>query len=310
MTLWSNDVWRVSLKVAGALTIVGSFASLTLVGCESGGVGDPCIPEDEYRENFPGFNLSEENIESRSFQCKTRICLVNHFQGRVTCQRGQGAPQACTGGEACSSGESCAVGGVILSDCDPTKCGEAEDEFNCNDGNGNNQACGGRACHPEGRYCECTDNAECPSGYQCCNDPNNQDCATAMGLCITKVCTPEKRDDATRCYIPGTDDPVAAPVCGWCSKRPPDKSVYCSCRCGPPSEGATEADANFNFCECPEGFSCQEIRKNVGLGDAQIAGSYCVKEGTVFTDVDADCGNVSGSWESGRCDGLPSGDNF
>jgi hypothetical protein len=307
MTLWSNDVWRVSLKVAGALTLVGSFASLTLVGCESGGVGDPCIPEDEYRENFPGFNLSEENIESRSFQCKTRICLVNHFQGRVTCQAGQESPEACTDTGSCTvAGEECQAGGVILSDCDPTKCGEADDEFNCNDGNGNNQACGGRQCHAEGRYCMCTDNAECPEGYKCCAGDSDPACADAAGLCITKVCAPPERDDASRCYIPGTNDPVAVPVCGWCENRPPEKAVYCSCRCGPPSEGATEADDNFNFCECPEGYSCQEIRKNIGLGDAQIAGAYCVKEGTVFEDEQADCGTVKGNWPvEAACAGLP-----
>jgi hypothetical protein len=301
-------MWRVVLRVAGALTMVGSFASLTLIGCESGGVGDPCIPEDEYRENFPGFNLSEENIESRSFQCKTRICLVNHFQGRVTCQGGQQTPQNCTGGEPCpADAPNCDPGGVILTDCDPTPCGEAEDANNCTDkATGFNHACGtNRRCSEAGRYCMCQDSAECPGGYKCCAEGDaDPACADALGLCITKVCAPAKRDDATRCYIPGTDDPVAVPVCGWCNKRPPENAVYCSCRCGSPSEGATEADENFNFCECPEGFSCQEIRKNIGLGDAQIAGQYCVKEGTVFKDEDTDCGTVSGVLFSG-CSGLP-----
>jgi hypothetical protein len=203
---------------------------------------------------------------------------------------------------------------VILSDCDPTKCSEAEDKNNCTETDGTNHACGGRVCHAEGRYCTCTDNAECPAGYKCCTEAemasDPEGCGDAAGLCITKVCAPTNRNDDTNCYIPGTDDPVSVPVCGWCSKRPPENAVYCSCRCGSPSEGATEADANFNFCECPEGFSCQEIRKNIGLGDAQIAGAYCVKEGTVFKDVSSDCGEVSGSWELDRCDGLPSGDNL
>lgn len=59
-----------------------------LLGCEVGGVGDPCIPEDEYTTNFSGFSVEEVNVESRSFQCITRICLVNHFQGRVSCPYG------------------------------------------------------------------------------------------------------------------------------------------------------------------------------------------------------------------------------
>ncbi|HYQ15395.1 MAG TPA: hypothetical protein VEQ58_06555, partial [Polyangiaceae bacterium] len=33
--------------------------------------------------------VTETNVESRSFQCETRLCLVNHFQGRVSCPFGQ-----------------------------------------------------------------------------------------------------------------------------------------------------------------------------------------------------------------------------
>ena len=80
---------RWSMMMGSLLVLVVGFSSLALVGCPSGGVGDPCIPEEEYLENFAGFKLTEENIESRSFQCKTRICLVNHFQGRVSCPQGQ-----------------------------------------------------------------------------------------------------------------------------------------------------------------------------------------------------------------------------
>jgi hypothetical protein len=132
-------------------------------------------------------------------------------------------------------------------------------------------------------------------------------------LCETSVCAPDANGDKIitsdervddRCYIPGTNDPVAVPVCGWCEKRTPEQAVYCSCRCGPPDTGATEADDNFNFCDCPEGFTCDEVRKNVGLGDAQIAGKYCVREGTQFTDEATDCGEVQGFWAP-QCNGLP-----
>ena len=47
-----KDIWRTSVKVGCAFAIVGSFAGLFTIGCESGGVGDPCTPEDEYKENF------------------------------------------------------------------------------------------------------------------------------------------------------------------------------------------------------------------------------------------------------------------
>jgi hypothetical protein len=318
-----KDLWRTSIKVASTLMIVGSFGSLFTIGCESGGVGDPCVPEDEYKESFSGFDLNEENIESRSFQCQTRICLVNHFQGRVSCPNGQDTPVNCTDGGACdpltdSSGNSvetsCQAGGVILTDCDPLNCNDAEsDPNNCNDPatGGGNLACGGAVCN-DGRFCQCDGVTQiCPESFRCCpldsgSLPDGDPCKTAGGLCITEICAPNERNDDTTCYIPGTDNPVGVPVCGQCGDRPQEDAVYCSCRCGPPESGESEADSNFNFCDCPEGFTCEEVRPDVGLGDAQLAGKYCVKQGTVFQDVGTDCGSVTGFWAP-QCNGLPAG---
>lgn len=293
----TNGIWQNSLRAGGLLILLGGFASLGLVGCPSGGVGDPCIPEDEYRENFPGFDLTEANIESRSFQCQTRVCLVNHFQGRVSCPLGQDTPTPCSENEnACGADEECASGGVIITDCDPTSCGEdGADPNNCNDSNGANQACGGRQCNKNGRFCHC-EAGECPSGYVCDADTN---------LCTTKVCKltdPSPGDDG-RCYIPGTEDPVAVSVCAQCSGRPAERAVYCSCRCGSPSENPPEGDENFNFCDCPEGFVCEEVRRNVGLGDAQLTGKFCVRENTQYTD-ELECGDVLGFWGP-QCNGTP-----
>lgn len=292
-----GGAWRGSLRAGGLLILLGSFAALGLVGCPSGGVGDPCTPEDEFRENFAGFDLTEANIESRSFQCQTRVCLVNHFQGRVSCPAGQQAPTNCSDNEgACGADETCSAGGVIITDCDPTPCGEdGADPNNCNDSNGNNPACGGNTCNKDGRFCHCTA-GQCPSSYICDTNTN---------LCTTKVCKlndPSPADDG-RCYIPGTEDPVAVSVCGQCSGRPADRSVYCSCRCGSPSQNAPEGDDNFNFCDCPDGFVCEEVRPNVGLGDAQLTGKFCVKEGTQFVD-ELECGDVTGFWGP-QCNGTP-----
>jgi hypothetical protein len=67
-----------------------------LQGCSQTGVGDPCTPEQEYGATFTGFSEQEVNVESKSFDCLTRLCLANHFRGRVTCPYGQtstgGAP--------------------------------------------------------------------------------------------------------------------------------------------------------------------------------------------------------------------------
>ncbi len=49
----------------------------------------PCTPEQEYLTDFLEFNINEVSTESKSFQCQTRLCLVNHFRGRVTCPYGQ-----------------------------------------------------------------------------------------------------------------------------------------------------------------------------------------------------------------------------
>jgi hypothetical protein len=299
------------MMAGGLLILVVSFASLALVGCPSGGVGDPCIPEDEYLENFAGFKLTEENVESRSFQCQTRICLVNHFQGRVSCPTGQGERTQCRQDSECDTGagEKCTAAGVLIKDCDPTPCNEeGADPNNCNGDGGANPACFGRVCDQEGNFCRCQGDNDCPEtlGYRCCQDDS---CGERRNLCTIDICSIPGDDN--RCYVPGTDIPIAVPVCAQCAKESvrdadpesPD-AVYCSCRCGPPEENPSPADENFNFCDCPEGFVCEEIRKNVGLGDAQLAGKYCVRQDTTFIDeARANCGTVQGYWGP-QCSGT------
>jgi hypothetical protein len=73
-------------------------------GCKDEGVGDPCTPEQEFDPSFLGFDEKEVNVESKSFQCRTRICLVNHFRGRASCTYGQ------------------SVDGVPPAGADPTSC--------------------------------------------------------------------------------------------------------------------------------------------------------------------------------------------
>jgi hypothetical protein len=45
-------------------------------------------------------------------------------------------------------------------------------------------------------------------------------------------------------------------------------SIYCTCRCDGPK-------TSLEFCDCPSGFSCQEI---LNLGGEGIRGSYCVRK--------------------------------
>jgi hypothetical protein len=283
--------------LSGLLGLLSVIAVGSLpTACESGGVGDPCLPEDEYNPLFAGFKVTEENIESRSFQCQTRICLVNHFQGRVSCPLGQSEPKSCNPEEQGScpeTGTVCRQAAVSAPDC----------TFGAAEGNPTNCKC------QPGGFCGCDTTADCPlDGKWYCDAKDKQ--------CKTYVCLKEGNDvcqssDATdnagkACCIPGTTTPVTTSVCGQCSDdstRSRDQAVYCSCRCGV-ADGEKE-DPNFNFCECPTGYTCDEIRKNVGLGDEQITGKYCIKQGSKFVN-ESDCKSVlPGSYyNSTECKGT------
>lgn len=329
--------------LAGLLGIfsIAAVGALPLA-CQSGGIGDPCTPEDEYNADFAGFKLTEENIESRSFQCSTRICLVNHFQGRVTCPLGQTAPKSCNGPTdttSCEDGVSCVEAGVFAPDCvPPVAC---KTEADCP----SNGACVGGFC-PE----------PCPRGLKCdptrkvcgCQDINNTDTykcvlsnpddAKSLSILKSFVChkpgncqaegadlaantvvetSPEtgvKTNKPKDCCVPGTDTPATTAVCGQCagitdtnlktttpSPRGADQAVYCSCRCDI-ADGAA-AEPNFNFCTCPTGFSCSQVRPNVGLGDIQVTGKYCVKDDAEYTGKLGECGEVVGTWDT-TCSGT------
>jgi hypothetical protein len=119
---------------------------LTIPGCDAEGIGDPCVPEDEYSDTFSGFALSEVSSESRSFQCQSRLCLVNHFQGRVSCPYGQVAE----GGGCTLPGGSEPVRTVVKPQLLERR---ADDAVYC--------SCRCAGPDPGARYCEC------PSGFSC-----------------------------------------------------------------------------------------------------------------------------------------------
>jgi len=60
-------------KITGFSLLASALLGLMPLACQPGGVGDPCIPEDEYNVGFPGYNPNEVNVESKSFQCETRV---------------------------------------------------------------------------------------------------------------------------------------------------------------------------------------------------------------------------------------------
>jgi hypothetical protein len=90
--------WIITAIAVGAITALSAAP-----GCAATGVGDPCTPDEEYDPTFQGFAIEDVSTESKSYVCLTRLCLVNHFQGRVTCPYGQTAPGAGPAGPAGSN---------------------------------------------------------------------------------------------------------------------------------------------------------------------------------------------------------------
>jgi len=59
-----------------------------------GGVGAPCTPIDEDSVEFPGSVASQISVDDAHPGCESRVCVVNYFQGRVSCPRGQTSGEA------------------------------------------------------------------------------------------------------------------------------------------------------------------------------------------------------------------------
>jgi hypothetical protein len=140
---------------------VGLVLALSALGCNPGGVGDPCTPEDEYQQGFNGFQVTETNVESRSFQCETRLCLVNHFQGRVSCRLGQGDPMA-----EGAAGARCSIPGTKANPNDPNSIDNINVEVPAQLRDRQTDQAVYCSCRCDGpddkaRYCEC------PEGFQC-----------------------------------------------------------------------------------------------------------------------------------------------
>jgi hypothetical protein len=62
---------------------------------ERGGLGDLCIPEDDDFPEFSGFSLGEVNLATGDLQCRSEVCMVDQFQGRVTCPEGNLDGEVC-----------------------------------------------------------------------------------------------------------------------------------------------------------------------------------------------------------------------
>jgi hypothetical protein len=80
-----NFAGQASLNAAevGVLACAGSSAPTA-----PSPLGSVCVPSLEQEPDFNGFTLSEVNVIEQS-TCESGLCLVAHFQGRVSCPYGQ-----------------------------------------------------------------------------------------------------------------------------------------------------------------------------------------------------------------------------
>jgi len=71
-------------------------------------LGAPCVPLLEESTGFAGFATGEISVETGTPACAGGTCLVNHFQGRVTCPSGQSGPgQGLDAAPACRAPGTC-----------------------------------------------------------------------------------------------------------------------------------------------------------------------------------------------------------
>lgn len=176
-----------------AACFIGVLGSLG-TGCGVTGVGDPCIPEDEFVSNSGQAVLEDLVIDVNSVQCETRVCLRHYFSGKVSCPFGNGAKSGQTGKCIAPAG---APRGVFTLEGKPLNAGG---ELCCpNVGDVEQQPinkpvdaqCSGRRAQ-DSVYCSCrcdvpndpeidksqVNLCKCPSGYACV-----ELCSATKGSC-------------------------------------------------------------------------------------------------------------------------------
>lgn len=144
------------------LIILAGLISL-LSGCTTddpslaAGVGEPCVPHDENNPSFSGFSAEEVSIENGTRACQTHTCLINKFQGRVSC------PYGATG-----TGDSCPLPGTDPTSDDPTdkvKVAVAPQLVDRREDQGVYCSC--RCANADGRIDDGASYCACPAGFNC-----------------------------------------------------------------------------------------------------------------------------------------------
>jgi hypothetical protein len=169
-----------------------------------GTVGQGCLPFTESDPTFSGFSETEVSVSTNDPQCKSGLCLVNHFRGRVSCPYGQDAQGSGPGGTpGCKTPNTCAPvtpngasgsGQTVQAQCaDRTAADTVYCSCRCADADGNTS--------DGGVYCACPGGMTCtPLVEPIGSDPGGSYCIKAStafdgnALCSTS-CDPT----AARC---------------------------------------------------------------------------------------------------------------
>jgi hypothetical protein len=106
------------------------------------------------------------------------------------------------------------------------------------------------------------------------------------------VIDPETQAPPGPCTTPSSQKKVnptngsrlGACIPAQCSDRPPEKSVYYSCRCAN-DKGRTDDGAKY--CDCGAGLECAQLVTSVGPRFDDTSGAYCIKKGTQYDEKTA-----------------------
>ena len=171
---------RQTIVSASMVLVLGAVA----LACKSGGVGDPCIPNDEFYPGYSGATETGAQIEDRSFQCETRVCLVKHFRGRVSCPYGnlEGRGRKPITNPSFNpidddEGAECKVPGtdITVTANVPSQCASRVDQVYC--------SCRCAGADKAAKYCDCPDGFKCEKATTPLDpdlmDPNDKYCIKA-----------------------------------------------------------------------------------------------------------------------------------
>ena len=184
-----------------AMAIGVGIGILAGQGCGSvTGVGDPCTPEEELKTDFLGFDRNQVYTESKSFQCQTRLCLVDHFQGRTNCPYGQdrdGVPPE-SGGE-CKTPQ---TGKLVVGTSGDAINGKTVRAQCSNRRTAQAVYCSCRCANIEGKTDDGANYCKCPDGFSCqqlVTSIGPADTGLTGGYCVREGAAYDPNQPCTAC---------------------------------------------------------------------------------------------------------------